>query len=69
MPPTRSSSWPPVAAQAAVALEHGRLYGVLRAKGDVRRRLLDQTLQAQEAERKALVLMVCSTAPCRTSLL
>lgn len=44
-----------VAAQAAVALEHGRLYSVLRAKGDVRRRLLDQTLQAQEAERKALV--------------
>jgi signal transduction histidine kinase len=44
-----------VAAQAAVALEHGRLYGVLRAKGDVRQRLLDQTLQAQEAERKALV--------------
>jgi signal transduction histidine kinase len=44
-----------VAAQTAVTLEHGRLYGVLRAKGEVRRRLLDQTLQAQEAERKALV--------------
>jgi len=44
-----------VAAQTAVTLEHGRLYGVLRAKGEVRRKLLDQTLQAQEAERKALV--------------
>ena len=44
-----------VAAQTAVTIEHGRLYGVLRAKGEVRRRLLDQALQAQEAERKALV--------------
>lgn len=44
-----------VAAQTAVTIDHGRLYGVLRAKGEVRRRLLDQTLQAQEAERKALV--------------
>lgn len=44
-----------VAAQTAVTIEHGRLYGVLRAKGEMRRRLLDQTLQAQEAERKALV--------------
>lgn len=44
-----------VAAQAAVTIEHGRLYGVLRAKGEVRQRLLDQTLQAQEAERKSLV--------------
>jgi len=44
-----------VAAQTAVTLEHGRLYGVLRAKGEVRRRRLDQILQAQEAERKALV--------------
>lgn len=44
-----------VAAQTAVTIEHGRLYGVLRAKGEMRRRLLDQTFQAQEAERKALV--------------
>ena len=44
-----------VAAQTAVTIEHGRLYGVLQAKGEMRRRLLDQTLQAQEAERKALV--------------
>lgn len=44
-----------VAAQTAVTLEHGRLYGLLRAKGEMRRRLLDQTMQAQEAERKALV--------------
>jgi len=44
-----------VAAQMAVTIEHGRLYGVLRAKGEMRRRLLDQTMQAQEAERKALV--------------
>lgn len=44
-----------VAAQMAVTLEHGRLYGLLRAKGELRRRLLDQTMQAQEAERKALV--------------
>ena len=44
-----------VAAQTAVTIEHGRLYGVLRAKGEMRRRLLDQTMQAQEAERKALV--------------
>lgn len=44
-----------VAAQTAVTLEHGRLYGLLRAKGELRRRLLDQTMQAQEAERKALV--------------
>lgn len=44
-----------IAAQAAVTLEHGRLYGVLQAKGEVRRRLLDKTLQAQESERKHLV--------------
>lgn len=44
-----------IAAQAAVTLEHGRLYGVLQAKGEVRRRLLDKTLQAQEVERKKLV--------------
>ncbi len=44
-----------VAAQMAVALEHGRLYGVMRAKGEVRRRLLDQALQSQEVERKSLV--------------
>src|SRR5207248_3358033 len=44
-----------VAAQAAVTLEHGRLYTLLRTKGEVRGRLLDQTLQAQENERKHLV--------------
>lgn len=44
-----------IAAQAAVTLEHGRLYDVVRAKGEVRRRLLDQALQAQEVERKNLV--------------
>ena len=44
-----------VAAQTAVTLEHGRLNGLLRARGEVRQRLLDQTLQAQEAERKHLV--------------
>jgi len=44
-----------VAAQTAVTLEHGRLYSLLHAKGEMRRRLLDQTMQAQEAERKALV--------------
>lgn len=44
-----------VAAQLAVTVEHSRLYAVLRAKGEVRRRLLDQTLRAQEVERKGLV--------------
>lgn len=44
-----------IAAQLAVTIEHSRLYAVLRAKGEVRRRLLDQTLQAQENERKNLV--------------
>lgn len=44
-----------VAAQTAIAARHGRLYALLRARGEVRRRLLDQTLHAQETERKHLV--------------